>query len=174
MPHSTADFATAIKGKKTLSSVRNAIDTEIARAKIEASSTADHIELNLKAIPADYAFLFADLQSIATKAPEDFGYLVKTRVAEHQAKEAARLENERARIRAEEAVKAAAESARQMVEPVKEQTKAEPVAIKKEKPGRMTAEEMRCRINRCLDNLNDHQLLNVLAYVEGHFIAHAA
>lgn len=190
MPNSTADFATAIKSKRTLTSVRSAIDDEIARARIEASTMADRIEMNLKAIPAEYEFLFADLGAIVTKQADDFLALVKSRVADHQAAEAKRLEAERAKIRAEEEAKARLEAeakaklAEEVVRlgaasastaPAPEAT-AKPVAIDsgKRASGRLTADEMRRSINACLDRLNDHQLLNVLAYVEGHFIAHAA
>lgn len=108
MPAVPADFAGAIKGKKTVASLRDAMGTELARAKIEASAIADRIQINLgtlRELAADHAFLFADTASIVLKAPDDLTMLVKGRISEHQAAEAKRLEAERERIRAEEAAR---------------------------------------------------------------------
>jgi putative phage-type endonuclease len=108
MPAIPADFAGAIKGKKTVFSLRDAMGTELARAKIEASAIADKINTNLKTLcelASEHAFLFADTAAIVQKAPDDLTMLVKSRIAEHQAAEAKRLEFERERIRAEEAAR---------------------------------------------------------------------
>jgi putative phage-type endonuclease len=98
----------------------------------------------------------------------------KAQMAEHE-----RLVAERARIRAEESAKVAAEPVAKPleVEPtVAVIAEAKPVAITSgtKTSSRLTTDEMRRRINARLDSLDDFQLLNVLAYVEGHFIAHAA
>lgn len=108
MPAVPADFAGAIKGKKTVASLRDAMGNELARAKIEASAIADRIQINLgtlRELASDHAFLFADTPSIVLKAADDLTMLVKGRIAEHQAAEAKRLEAERERIRAEEAAR---------------------------------------------------------------------
>ena len=108
MPAVPADFAGAIKGKKTVASLRDAMGNELARAKIEASAIADRIQINLgtlRELAADHAFLFADTPSIVLKAADDLTMLAKGRIAEHQAAEAKRLEAERERIRAEEAAR---------------------------------------------------------------------
>lgn len=105
MPTVQADFAGAIKGKRTIDSLRDAVSTTLANAKIEASATADRIQINLgtlRDLAKDHAFLFADTASIVLKAPEDLTALVKSRIADHLASEAKRLEAERERIRAEE------------------------------------------------------------------------
>lgn len=112
MPTVPADFAGVIKGKRTVSSLRDAVDTELARAKIEASAIADRIQTNLKTLvdlASEHKFLFADAAQIVLKAADDLTMLVKSRIAEHQTAEAARLEREREKIRAEEAAKLAAE-----------------------------------------------------------------
>ena len=104
MPAVQADFAGAISGKRTVSSIQNAVDTELARAKIANSEIADRIQLNLETLrdlAKDHAFLFADAGVIVLKAPDDLTMLVKSRIAEHQQKEVARIEAETARIRAE-------------------------------------------------------------------------
>jgi len=51
------DFAGAIKGKKTISSLRDSADSELARAKVTASKIGDSIRSNLAsltALAADY------------------------------------------------------------------------------------------------------------------------
>lgn len=96
-----ADFAAAIKGKKTVASLRDACDTELARAKIATSEIADRIDANKKAI-GDHAALFPDFPHVCTKTPEDFANLVAVRVQQHREAEDRRLQ-ERAR---EEAAKA--------------------------------------------------------------------
>ncbi|WP_242489352.1 MULTISPECIES: hypothetical protein [unclassified Pseudomonas] len=47
MPAVAADFAGAMKNKRTIASLQDAVDTELAGAKIAASQTADAIRLNL-------------------------------------------------------------------------------------------------------------------------------
>lgn len=109
MPAVNADFAGAIKGKRTIDSLNDAVDTLLANTKIEASATADRIQANLttlRELGKDHAFLFADTAQIVLKAPDDLTMLAKARIAEHAQKEAARIEAETARIRAEEQAKA--------------------------------------------------------------------
>lgn len=104
MPAINADFGGAVKGKRTVSSLQDAVDTTLANAKIEASAIADRISLNLGTLRAragSHMFLFADESQIVLKPHEDLTMLVKSRIAEHQQKEAARIEAETARIRAE-------------------------------------------------------------------------
>lgn len=110
-----ADFAGKVKGLKTMSSIKNAVDTEVALAKIESSAAADRIQANLSTLndlAKDYAFLFSDIGQIALKGTDDFTALVKMRILEHQATEAKRMEAERERIRAEEEAKARREAER--------------------------------------------------------------
>lgn len=92
LPLVKADFAGAIKGKRNLDSMQNAVDTELARAKIAANEVADRIQLNLAKLSehADLSFLFPDEAQIVLKAADDLHALVKSRIADHEAKEAAR------------------------------------------------------------------------------------
>lgn len=116
MPAVAADFAGVMKGKKTVTSLRDAVDTELARFKIEANAVADRIQINLgtlRELAANHIFLFADTPVIVLKAPDDLAALVKMRIAEHEQAEAAKAEALRARIAEEERIKAeAAERAR--------------------------------------------------------------
>ncbi|WP_416406486.1 YqaJ viral recombinase family protein [Paracidovorax citrulli] len=109
MPAVPSDFAGAIKGKRTVDSLRSAVNDELARAKIAANEIADRIQINLTTLrehATQHAFLFADTAQIVLKHPEDLAMLVKSRISDHDAKEAARIEAERERIRREEADRA--------------------------------------------------------------------
>lgn len=106
MPIVPADFPGAIKGLKSLDSVRNAIDTELARAKIEASETADRIEANLKAVAeAGMPHLFADKATLVQKDADHLAAII----AQRKATEQQRIDAERERIRREEEARAQAE-----------------------------------------------------------------
>jgi putative phage-type endonuclease len=90
MPQQFGDFAGAIKGKRTVDSMRDAVRTALANAKIAASAIADRIQTNMALISeqaAEHAFLFPDEQVIVQKLPEDLDRLVKSRIAEHAAAE---------------------------------------------------------------------------------------
>ena len=112
MPSMPADFAGAVKGKRTVSSLRDAVNTTLAQAKIAANEVADRITVNLTALReqgAGYESLFADVASIVTKAPDDLVALISHRIGAHKKQEEARLAAERERIRIEEEAKARAQ-----------------------------------------------------------------
>jgi putative phage-type endonuclease len=105
MPDVPADFAAAIKGKRLISTLRDAADTELARAKVVATGIADKIYTNLEAfklVAEKHRALFADLKTLVLKAPEDFAAVVTLRVREAEEAAARREEEARARIAAEE------------------------------------------------------------------------
>ena len=113
MPEISADFAGAMKGKKTIDSLQSACDDEMARAKIEANEIAGVISINrdyINEAAADYRFLFNDFGQLCQKPADDFAAIVKSRIADHKQAEHDRLEAERAKIRAEEEVKARREA----------------------------------------------------------------
>lgn len=113
MPTIATDFAGVMKGKKNIASLRDAVDTELARFKIEANAVADRIQFNLttlRELASEHAFLFADTAHIVLKPNDDCTALIKLRIAEHKAAEEKRLEAERARIAEEERVKAEAKA----------------------------------------------------------------
>lgn len=88
-----ADFAGAMKGKKTVASLKEAVATTLANAKIAASAIADKIQINLQAlakVPEEYRSLFPDAGIIVQKAADDFDALLKARISEQQASEAKR------------------------------------------------------------------------------------
>ena len=112
MPDVKADFAGAIKGKKSLDSMRSAVNDELARAKIAANEIADRITLNLRTLAehAEHASLFPDTASLALKTPDDLLATIKSRIADHQAAEAKKAE---AAAQAQQAIQQAAAPAAQ-------------------------------------------------------------
>lgn len=118
VPASPADFGGAIKGKKSVQSMRDAVDQVLADAKMVASDLANRMTLNLRTLDqhAEFAHLFADRASLVLKLPEDLQAVVTNRVAEHRRKEAERLEAERERIRKEEADRLEREAAQRQQE----------------------------------------------------------
>ena len=137
MPAMAGDFAGAIKGKRTLASLRDAANTELARVKVEATAIADKLAANLKTLhtlAADHLFLFADEALIVHKSPDDLALLIKSRLDAHQQAEREREERERQQREAEQrrqdeaaAAKAAADAEAKAAVPV-----AAPAAAMKE------------------------------------------
>lgn len=104
----TPDFAGVIKGLKTLASIQDKIDTALANGKIAADQQAADIRTKLgwlDANAAEHRALLADLQQLVVKPLDDFKLVVTTRIDKHKRDEEVRLENERERIRKEEADK---------------------------------------------------------------------
>lgn len=88
MPAAVADFAGAIKGKRTVTSLRDAVAVTLANAKIAASAQADKIEGNLQSLrdlAKDHAFLFADTAQLVMKDNADLVLLINARIADHKA-----------------------------------------------------------------------------------------
>ena len=90
-----AGFSEAIKGLKSIDSMRDKVDCALANAKIEANSIADTIEANRKSLLVgtenDTSHLFPDFSAVCTKAREDFAALHAMRIQQ----EAVRKEVER-------------------------------------------------------------------------------
>jgi predicted phage-related endonuclease len=121
-----ADFGGAIKGLKTIDSVRAKLDAAVAAAKIEIDGRARDARKNLdhfrEMANIGTAALFPDLAQMVHKAPEDFRALVQGRVLAQQerdrkaeearqAAEAARIAAAEQRAREDEAKRIAAEQA---------------------------------------------------------------
>lgn len=108
MPSLPVDFGGAVKGKRTIDSLKGAVNDELARAKIAAGEVSARIQVNLRTLhdtPGVHLSLLPDMATIVLKACDDFAALVQSRMAQHQAVEQRRLDAERDRIRAEEAAK---------------------------------------------------------------------
>lgn len=108
--HPMPDFGGAMKSKRTLASLRDAVNAELANGKAGASMLAqamrEKIRLFRTICEPRHSILFPDLQQIIQKAPDDFEMLVKARIEKSKQDEAERLEAERQRIRKEEEEKA--------------------------------------------------------------------
>lgn len=107
------DFALAMKGKRLLSAWHDAVDTCLSQAKSSASVVAQDIVIKkmlFKREADGYEFLFSDIAQIITKPHDDFKLVIESRIVKHKADEAARIEAETARIRAEEEAKAQAKA----------------------------------------------------------------
>lgn len=110
----TPDFAGAMKAKRTLASLHDAVDTTLANGKIAANTQAADYRAKqawCREHAANYGFLFVDMASIIGKPMDDFQLVINTRIAEHKRAEEVKAEAERARIREEERVKAQAAAA---------------------------------------------------------------
>lgn len=108
--YAAADFGAAVKNKRELSSMENAVATTLANAKIAANAVADTIQFNRDAVRSaadgDAMHLFPDFGQVCVKSREDFANLLTARLdAEQRRKDA-----ERERIRREEQAKAEREA----------------------------------------------------------------
>ena len=114
LPGTRGQFAEAIKGKRSVASMQDALDSVLAAEKIVADNQARAIRANLTAFKdraAGFEFLFADLSTVVHKGPDDFALLVQSRIDAHEAAEVVR---ERQR---KEAAEAAARAVQQAAAP---------------------------------------------------------
>lgn len=146
IPRVAGGFAEAIRGKKSLDNMRDAIAVVLTNAKADANALASRLEVNrqhLRQDDGDWIALFADFAAVGGKAPEDFQALAALRIGQHRQAEAKRLEAERERIRQEEEARAqraaAAEAARVAAEQAR-QLEAERARIRQEEQQRADAE----------------------------------
>lgn len=96
-----AEMADAIKGKRTVTTLKDAVDGVVTSAKISASQRSEAIRANIAVLAdasAGYDQLFPDAVALcATKSPEDLRNLIALRIAEQkQRDEAKQQEAERA------------------------------------------------------------------------------
>ena len=106
------DFAAAAKGKRTVQTLQDAVDTALAQGKIAADQVAREWREKLawfRAEHQDHAFLFADLQQLVAKPAEDFRLAVTARIDAHtRAEEDKRQREAAAKKIADEALQVAA------------------------------------------------------------------
>lgn len=100
MPQVPADFGGVVKGKRTVDSLRGAVNDELARCKIAANEIADRIHANVKTLQAS-GLVVHDAAALVLKAPDDLAAIIANRVTAEQQ----RQEAERERILAEVAAK---------------------------------------------------------------------
>ena len=112
MPQISADFNGVVKGLKSMDSMLDKVNGELARAKIEANAVADKIQVNLttlRELASAHAFLFADTASLVLKDTDTVENIVKIRIMDHKEAELAKEEATRERIRKEEVERLARE-----------------------------------------------------------------
>ena len=135
--HSAApDFAGAMKAKRTISSLEDAVASELALAKINADSVAKEIRSSLaylKETAKDYRFFFNDLQAIIYLDGAQFQMVVQARIDSHKKAEADKLEAQRLQIEAEAKRKAEAEQA--------EKLEAERAIVRAEEQAKITEQQ---------------------------------
>lgn len=99
-PKHTADFAAVMRQRKTVATLRDAVSTELARAKVEISTHANEIDHNQRiyaTLAAGHEFLFADLKQLLAQSPDAFSAMVENRITKHK------LEEQERKAKAEEA-----------------------------------------------------------------------
>jgi predicted phage-related endonuclease len=103
VPVENFDFAMVIKGKKTIASIRNAVNTLLADAKIRTNQQADAIQANLELMverAPQHGHLFPDAAELSRKPAVDLELVI-----------ADRLRVDQERIAREETARAAAAAA---------------------------------------------------------------
>jgi predicted phage-related endonuclease len=98
LPIIPVDFVSAIKGKKTLTSLQGAANDELARAKIEANQICDKYQANLKlfdVIEPAFKPLFADINQLIGNDSEHLKLLIEQRISNQKRLDSERAERER-------------------------------------------------------------------------------
>ena len=98
VPMPEVDFASVMKGKKTVDSLQGAVDDQLAKVKIELNDVHVRVMTNwqtfLKEVDEDLKFLFPDLNDLALKESDSFAAIVKQRLTEHELAEQKRKQAE--------------------------------------------------------------------------------
>lgn len=103
------DFEESLKGMSSLDKMRDKIGGEVANIKVRLTNIADLVSANLlvlRNLAKDHEFLFNDFRDIINQSTEAFTAIVKTRIAEHEAAEQQKRDDEREKMRLEEEAKA--------------------------------------------------------------------
>lgn len=110
LPIIPVDFVSAIKGKKTLTSLQGAANDELARTKIEANQICDKYQANLKlfdVIEPAFKPLFADINQLVGNDSEHLKLLIEQRISNQKRLDSERIELERQEAAAAQAAKVA-------------------------------------------------------------------
>lgn len=98
----TGIFAEAVKGKKTIDGCRDAIETAMATAKIQANEVADRIDANRKAIGEHWHLFQHDFARVCTLEAAMFSSLLNQRITEDQQRLAVERQRAEAKAAAEQ------------------------------------------------------------------------
>jgi putative phage-type endonuclease len=113
------DYAGAMKGKRNLESIRDALDGAVAKEKIRINEIMEVAISNynyLQEKAQGLNFLLCDYAQLLSKCEEDFKNVVDSHILEHQEREKVRIDAEREKIRLEEERKAKVEADRAIAE----------------------------------------------------------
>lgn len=91
------NFREVIKGKRTIASIQNEIDSALAEAKIKVTRREAIIQTNLdyfRDAAKDHELLFQDLNQIFDKDAETFTFLIDSRITDFKEAEKIRLKKE--------------------------------------------------------------------------------
>ena len=130
------DFEAVMKGKRSFEKMEEAVNSELAKAKIEANEIAQVIRKNLDSLTelaGNHKFLFSDHAMLLLKDNDDLVNLIKARIAEHEQAEAERKRQEQERIEREAKEKAEREA--------KAKLEAEEKRIRDEERAKVEAEQ---------------------------------
>ena len=159
----SAPFGDAIKGKKTLASMRDALGTTLAHAKIEVNEFADRIELNRKSLIGethDHFFLFQhDFSQVAHYEAEIFSCLLEQRLLDDGKRREAMIAREKEELLAKAAV-ALVERTLSEVED-KGTVKAGATPTKPE----VLALKLRAQIVTTIESLDNKALMEVISFI---------
>ena len=103
------DFVGVMKGKRTIESLQNAVDDELARCKREISPKIEIAAGNYAFYvdnAAGFEFLFPDISNHLDNSTEAFEGIIARRIKTHKEAEEKRLAHEREQMRLEEEAKA--------------------------------------------------------------------
>lgn len=111
LPAIATDFPAQIKNKRNFESMKDALDTELARAKIEVTDVSNKMRTNVRKLDtqaAEFKFLFNDSAALILRDAETLELIIGKRIADHK-ESVAKAEADRVeKIRAEEQAKAEA------------------------------------------------------------------
>lgn len=126
------DFGAAMKGKKTVDSLKSAVDDALAAAKIDVTERAEMITENIQTyaelVGEEHRILFHDIRTLALKRADDFRATVKERITDYKAQQL-ELKQRQQEQEAEAKAKADAE-AKRPAEPEPEAPAVEPEVAK--------------------------------------------
>ncbi len=143
LPSIRPDFETAMKGKRNLESMTNAVDAVLLKAKVDVDLAMEMVMQNqswLRENAKKYGFLFSDVAQLVNQPPESFEAVARLRIAEHKEQEQKRREAEREAIRVEEELKAKREAEARAEAERLEKERADREAAAKERADREAAE----------------------------------
>ena len=174
MPVMQPNLGESIKGRKTLQSCKESLDTALANAKIEASAIADRIQVNKDALRETDWPLFPDFAQVCLKPAEDFARLVESRREQEQTRIAAAIAAKEAAELARQQAQAAAEQARQDAkapapEPERELARElaqQAVRHEEARPSRTTI-KLRTQAALAMEGLSEADLMRVIEFIAG-------